>query len=284
MFARVRRCDREAFAAGPLKRVPVIVSAPSLPAKPLPAKPLPRLFVGTSGWAYTTWKPGFYPANLPAKNFLSFYASQLTSVEVNYTFGSRLKPGQLQGWLDQTPPAFRFSFKAPQRITHFSRLRDAHTLVADFFDSLAPATTTGKLGPVLFQLPPKFKADLPRLAAFLAAPAFQAPAAPHIAFEFRHPSWFTEETYTLLRDGNAALCIAESDDLQTPEVHTSATHVCFRLRRNGGYKPREITSFSKRFHALAQDRDVYVFHKHEDPPTGALNAAALLRSLRRAGK
>lgn len=257
---------------------------PSLwPAHPLPPLAL-RLFVGTSGWAYPAWKPGFYPATVPAKKLLEFYSSRLTSVEVNYTFASPLKPGQLQGWLDQTPPDFRFSFKAPQRITHLSRLRDCHTLVADFLDSLAPAAAAGKLGLILFQLPPKFKADLPRLAGFLAAPAFQALAAPPVAFEFRNESWFTDETYSILREHNAALCIAESDDLQTPEIHTASTHICFRLRRNGGYKPRELSAFAKRFHALSVDRDVYVYHKHEDAPTGALNAAALLRSLRRSGE
>ena len=257
-----------------------------MPAVPSIA-PAQRLFVGTSGWAYPTWKPGFYPTTLPAKNFLAFYASRLTAVEVNYTFASTLKPGQLQGWLDATPPHFRFCFKAPRRITHFSRLRDAHDLVAAFLATLAPAA--GRLGPVLFQLPPNFKADPQRLAAFLAAPAFSAPTSPPIAFEFRHPTWFAEDTYALLRAANSALCIAESDDLQTPEVHTSATHACFRLRRSGGYRPREIAAFAQRFRARATDptqpREVYVFHKHEDAPTGALNAAALLRALRKgAGK
>ena len=261
----------------PTRRVDLDHSASSLSAPE-------GLFVGTSGWAYPTWKPRFYPPAIPARKFLEFYASQLTSVEVNYTFASQLKPGQLQGWLDQAPPAFRFSFKAPQRITHFSRLRDCHTLVAEFFASLEPANAASKLGVVLFQLPPNFKADLPRLAAFLAAPAFQGPVAPRIAFEFRHESWFAEEAYTILRQHNAALCIASSDDLQTPEVHTSATHACFRLRRNGGYKPREISAFAQHFHALSAAHEVYVYHKHEDAPTGALNAAALLRSLRRAGR
>jgi uncharacterized protein YecE (DUF72 family) len=239
----------------------------------------PRLFIGTSGWAYSTWKPEFYPQGVSQKKFLQFYSSQLTSVEVNYTFGSELKPGQLQGWLDQTGTNFRFSFKAPQRITHFNRLRESHAEVAAFFDALKPAAAAGKLGLVLFQLPPNFKADLPRLRSFLAAPAFRRKAAPPIAFEFRHESWFTEETYALLRRCNAGLCIAETDDLTTPEIYTAATHTCFRLRRAGGYEPREIAAFAKRFQLLAQDRDVYIYFRHEDEPTGALNAAALLRKV-----
>ena len=202
-------------------------------------------------------------------------------MEVNYTFASVLKPGQLQGWLDQTGDGFRFSFKAPQRITHFSRLRDCTTHLADFFTALKPAAAAGKLGLILFQLPPNFKADLPRLRSFLAAAAFRRRNAPPIAFEFRHPSWFVPETEALLRQRNAAFCIAQTDDLATPEIHTAATHTCFRLRRSGGYKPREIAAFAERFLTLAQDRDVFVHFRHEDEPTGALNASAFLRQASR---
>ncbi len=238
-----------------------------------------RLFLGTSGWAYPTWKPGFYPKGISAKKFLGYYASMLGSVEVNYTFGSVLKPGQLQGWLDDTPPQFRFTFKAPQRLTHFSRLRACEDALDAFFASLEPAREAGKLGYVLFQLPPNFPADLPRLATFLAAPAMQGPETPRIAFEFRHPSWFSEEMYQLLREHQAAVCLAESDELQTPEVHTAQAFTCFRLRRPGGYSTGQIAGFAARFRLLARSREVFVYFKHEDAPTGALNALALLRSL-----
>ena len=238
-----------------------------------------RLLIGTSGWAYPTWKPEFYPKGVSAKKFLSFYASVLGSVEVNYTFGSVLKPGQLQGWLDDTPPHFRFTFKAPQRITHFNRLRGCEDALATFFASLAPAQEACKLGYVLFQLPPNLQADLPRLATFLAAPVMQGPQAPRIAFEFRHPSWFSEETYQLLREQQAALCLAESDELQTPEVHTARAFTCFRLRWPGGYSPEQIAGFAARFRRLAEGREVFAYFKHEDEPTGGLNALALLRSL-----
>ena len=246
---------------------------------PVPVPVSARLFVGTSGWAYPTWKPEFYPKDVSAKQFLGYYASVLGSVEVNYTFGSVLKLGQLQGWLDGTPPQFRFTFKAPQRITHFSRLRACEEALAAFFASLEPARKAGKLGYVLFQLPPSFQADLPRLAAFLAAPAMQSLQAPRIAFEFRHPSWFSEEMYKLLREHQAALCLAESDELQTPEVHTARGFTCFRLRRPGGYSAEQIARFAARFRLLARSREVFVYFKHEDAPTGALNALALLRSL-----
>jgi uncharacterized protein YecE (DUF72 family) len=231
-----------------------------------------NLFAGTSGWAYPTWKPGFYPPEVPARAFLSFYASQLTSVEVNYTFRTLPTATQLQGWLDATPTEFRFSFKAPQRITHFQRLRESRSMVTGFITSLEPARVSGKLGPLLFQLPPNFSADSARLAAFLAIPEL---AQHQTAFEFRHTSWFTDETYNILRDHNTALCVAESDDLSTPDVVT-ADFRCYRLRRNGGYTTAKLNALAKHFTELAKHSEVYAYFKHEDEPTGALNAAAML--------
>jgi uncharacterized protein YecE (DUF72 family) len=99
-----------------------------------------------------------------------------------------------------------------------------------------------------------------------------------VAFEFRHQSWFAEETYAVLRLHNAALCIAESDDLKTPEVQCARTHACYRLRSTGGYGESDLAAFAEKFTALAADRDVFVYFKHEDDPTGALNAVALLEA------
>jgi uncharacterized protein YecE (DUF72 family) len=228
--------------------------------------------VGTSGWSYPTWKPAFYPANIPAKSFLTYYASQLTAVEVNYTFRALPTHKQLEGWLAATPSGFRFSFKAPQRITHFARLRDCDPLVENFLASLEPMRA-GKLGPLLFQLPPNLSADRDLLARFLEIPAFRKSHAA-LAFEFRHVSWFSDPIYALLREHNAALCVAESDTLATPDIAT-ATHRCYRLRRSNGYTAAELDSFAQRFAALAHEGDVFVFMKHEDEPTGALAAVAL---------
>jgi len=239
-----------------------------------------RLFAGTSGWAYPTWKPDFYPAGTPAKRFLEFYATQLTSVEVNYTFRALPTAKMLDGWLAVTPANFRFSFKAPQRITHFKRLRECEDDVAQLIAALGPIQQAGRLGLLLFQLPPNFKADTERLSGFLAAPALRTKDAPPIAFEFRHQSWFSDEIYAILREHNAALCIAESDDLTTPEVHTATSHTSFRLRRSGGYSPAELDGFATRFAELAKQRDVYVYFKHEDDPSGALNATAFLKRIR----
>ena len=243
-------------------------TAPSL------ARSAPHLFIGTSGWAYPTWKPGFYPAGVPARSFLTYYASQLTAVEVNFTFRALPSATQLQGWLGATPPVFRFSFKAPQRITHFARLRDCESLVESFIHSIEPAQTAGKLGPLLFQLPPNFAADHDRLAQFLSLPTLRAATAPPIAFEFRHTSWFTDATFDILRAHNAALCAAESDDLASPDVST-APFRCYRLRRSGGYTPVELDALAQKFASLAREGEVFVFHKHEDEPTGALNAVDL---------
>jgi uncharacterized protein YecE (DUF72 family) len=252
-----------------LPRAPKLIPTAASALAPSP----PDLFVGTSGWAYPTWKPGFYPVDVPSRAFLHYYAAHLTSVEVNYTFRTLPTPAQLQGWLDATPPGFLFSFKAPQRITHFQRLRNSDATVAEFIDSLAPAKAAGKLGPLLFQLPPNCAADPPRLEAFLAAPGLRGH---QLAFEFRHPSWFTDETYAILRAHNVALCVAESDDLTTPDIAT-ADFRCYRLRRNGGYTAPELRAFAKRFTKLAKTQQVFAYFKHDDEPTGALNAASMLR-------
>jgi uncharacterized protein YecE (DUF72 family) len=253
-------------------KFPASSAIPSSAASP--AATAPQLFVGTSGWAYPTWKPGFYPASVSARSFLNYYASQLTAVEVNYTFRTLPSPAQLENWLAATPPGFRFSFKAPQHITHFARLRDCESLVESFLASIAPTRSVGKLGPLLFQLPPNFAVDRDRLARFLAIPALRAGSAPPIAFEFRHPSWFTDEIFALLREHNTALCVAESDELATPDVRT-APHRCYRLRRSGGYTEAELHTLARRFASLAREGEVFVFLKHEDEPTGALNALAL---------
>jgi uncharacterized protein YecE (DUF72 family) len=245
-----------------------------VPRRPLAAPE--RLFAGTSGWAYPTWKPDFYPESVSAKKFLGFYATRLNSVEVNYTFTKLPTPIQTADWLAQTPDSFRFTFKAPQRITHFSRLLDCQQHVADFLASISAITATKRAGLILFQLPPNFKAAPERLASFLALPALRQ--SPLLAFEFRHATWFHPETYAILAAHNAALCIAESEKLETPEIHTARTHTCFRLRMPGGYKPRQLTALAARLAALAKERDVYAYFKHEEEPTGALNAAAFLKS------
>lgn len=233
------------------------------------------VYGGTSGWAYPSWKPGFYPAKgLPARRFLEHYATRLNSVEVNYTFRTLPTAEQLAGWLADTPPHFRFSFKAPEAITHRTRLRDCEAGVAAFVASLQPVREVGRLGLLLFQLPPNFKADAARLRDLLQLAHVREE---RLSFEFRHASWFADSTYDLLHDHGAALCIAESEDLQTPEVHTAAGFVSYRLRMPGGYGPRKIAAQARQFAVLAaQGHDVFAYYKHEDEPTGPLAAEAML--------
>ncbi|MBS1814213.1 MAG: DUF72 domain-containing protein [Acidobacteria bacterium] len=236
-----------------------------------------KLFTGTSGWAYPTWKPDFYPKTVPSKKFLEYYATQLNSVEVNYTFRALPTAQQLENWLSATLEGFRFSFKAPQAITHFKRLKDCGDAVALFLDALIPVRTANRTGAVLFQLPPNFKADAARLRDFLALPAFDG--SPQIAFEFRHESWFCEEIYSILSGKNVAVCIAENEDLVTPETFT-ADFSCYRLRMPGGYNASEIATFAKKFAEMSKQREIYVYFKHEDEPTGPLAATRMLQEAR----
>ncbi len=231
------------------------------------------LYAGTSGWAYPSWKPAFYPAKLPSNKFLEHYATRLNSVEVNYTFRRYPSEKLLTGWIDATPASFRLSVKANQLITHIKRLRDARELTQRFLSSLQLLTEAEKLGVVLFQLPPFLKADTALLADFLAF----FPAAIRATFEFRHDSWFTEETFALLRQANAALCLAESEKLVVPDVAT-ANFVYYRLRK-AEYSAVERKQIAQRIGAqLAQQRDAFVYFKHEETTEGALYAEELMKT------
>ena len=235
-----------------------------------------KIFIGTSGWAYPTWKPEFYPQDVPQKKFLEHYATQLNSVEVNYTFRALPTAKMIADWLGVTDQGFRFSFKAPQRITHIRRLKDCAEAVAALSRSLAPVVAAARLGAVLFQLPPNFKVDATRLDAFLLDVRGSRLRA---AFEFRHNSWFCDEVYEVLRRHGAALCAAESDDLESPDVVT-APFACYRLRKSD-YSAKEMDAIEKILRLRAAGGEVFAYFKHEDEPTGALHAVEMLQRLRR---
>jgi uncharacterized protein YecE (DUF72 family) len=233
------------------------------------------VFIGTSGWAYASWKPGFYPQALPQKKFLEYYATQLNSVEVNYTFRQLPTRSMLEGWMAVTGTGFRFSFKAPQRITHILRLKGCSETVAALARVLAPVVEAGRMGVVLFQLPPNFKVDANCLESFLAD------ATGHglrMAFEFRHSTWFCEEVYGLLRRHGVALCVAESDDLETPDIVT-APFSCFRFRKQG-YSAEQLDLIEHNLRIRSSEGEVFAYFKHEEEPTGALCAVETLRRLR----
>ncbi len=229
------------------------------------------LYAGTSGFAYPSWKPRFYPKEVASKKFLEYYSRRLNSVEINYTFRRLPAEGTLENWIKATPEGFLFAPKAHQRITHLLRLKDAREFTEIFLRSIDPLRATRRLGPILFQLPPYFRCDQERLAAFLAG----LPSDLRYSFEFRHESWLVDPVYKLLAKHNAALCWAESEKLEIPEVAT-ASFVYFRLRK-AEYPEEEREAIRAAVQKLLkQHKDVFVFFKHEDTPDGALYAEELL--------
>ncbi|MDP9169427.1 MAG: DUF72 domain-containing protein [Acidobacteriota bacterium] len=232
-----------------------------------------RLLAGTSGFSYPAWKPDFYPADLPAKQFLAHYAGRLNSVEVNYTFRQLASAKTLEGWLAATPPGFAFACKAHMRLTHIMKMKDAGEFTDVFLKSLEPLRVARRLGPVLFQFAPSFKCDLDRLDEYLP----HLPADIRFAFEFRHESWLVDAVYERLARRNIALCLAESEKLEVPKVFT-ADFGYFRLRK-GDYAEDARRGIGAQVQALlAAGKDVYVYFKHEDDPHGALWAEELLGS------
>jgi uncharacterized protein YecE (DUF72 family) len=233
---------------------------------------MPQFFTGTSGWAYPTWKPDFYPQKLAQKKFLGHYGTRLNTVEVNFTFRQLVKETTIQNWIGETPAHFRFGVKAHQVITHIKRLKGTEDFVPRFLATIEPLAAAGRLGPVLFQLPPNLKADAALLEDFLAL----LPRAVPAAFEFRNPSWFTDSTWELLRSHSAALCVAETETLTTPDVAT-APFVYYRFRKPS-YSGTEQASMVQRIREhMGYGRDVFAYFKHEETPEGALYAVELAR-------
>jgi uncharacterized protein YecE (DUF72 family) len=232
-----------------------------------------KLHSGTSGYSYPSWKPGFYPKNVPSSKFLEYYATRLNLVEVNYTFRQLGKESTFDKWIASTPDDFVFSPKAHNKITHILKLKNAEEFTRAFLTSLDPFRASGKLGPVLFQLPPSLKVDAPRLKEFIAA----LPRGYRFAFEFRHDSWYSEEVYTALRDRNAALCLAESEERESPEIVT-ADFVYYRFRKPE-YQQPEFDRLTERVsrHRLS-GLPVYALFKHEETPAGAVYAERLLQA------
>jgi uncharacterized protein YecE (DUF72 family) len=233
-----------------------------------------QLFAGTSGWAYPSWKPDFYPQKLAQKKFLGYYATKLNTVEVNFTFRQLVKETTIQNWLAETPAHFRLGVKAHQVITHIKRLKGTEDFVPRFLATIEPLAAAGKLGPVLFQLPPNLKADSALLKDFLAI----LPRAVPTAFEFRHDSWFSDATWELLKSANVGLCVAETETLTTPDIVTAAfTYYRFRKPTYSGDERRAMVDRVRQH--IAEGRNVFAYFKHEETPEGALYAVELLREV-----
>lgn len=217
-------------------------------------------YVGTSGCYYPKWKGSFYPEKLPVAKMLPYYGERFRTVESNDTFRQLPPASTLERRAQFVPANFQFALKAPMQITHRRRLKDVDDLMVQLFDVVE--VLRERLGPVLFQLPPNFKKDAPRLRDFLTL----LPESNRVAFEFRHSSWFDEEVYALLYDHDVALCLAEVDDeLDTPFIATTDWGY-LRLRRSD-YSDAELQAWVHRIRG--QDwHDAFVFFKHEDQGHG----------------
>ncbi len=224
------------------------------------------LLAGTSGYSYKEWLGHFYPEHLAASAMLRYYAEHFRTVEINNTFYRMPAESMLSQWSEQVPEQFAFTLKAPRRITHDKRLREAESNVAEF---LRRADALGnKLGVLLFQLPPYLKKDLPRLRDFLDL----LPSGKRVAFEFRHVSWQDDEVYELLRTRAAMLCVTDTDEGDTPFVVTADCGYV-RLRRTH-YDDNELRAWVVHITAKALLR-TYVYFMHEDEALGTKFARRL---------
>jgi uncharacterized protein YecE (DUF72 family) len=233
-----------------------------------------NILVGTSGWSYKEWKGSFYPEKHPAEEMLGFYAARFPTVEVNNSFYRIPNERVLTSWAEQVPEQFRFVLKASRRITHNARLADEDGSLEYFLRAVNPLGE--RLGPTLFQLPPTFKKDLNRLQNFLGRLPHRWPAA----MEFRHPTWFDDEVYQLLRGRDVALVAVDEDEPEgtgSPLVAT-ASWGYLRLRRSA-YDLSTLAQWGERI--LGQPwGEAYVFLKHEEgSPTGPAAAQELKQIL-----
>lgn len=230
-------------------------------------------WVGTSGFQYAEWKGKFYPEDLATAKMLAFYAQQFSTTEINYTFHRIPSAKTIENWKLQTPANFRFGLKAPQKVTHFARLRDCSDTMRYFHD--VTSSLGEKLGPVLFQLPPNFKKDIVLLADFVNC----LPAGLRAAFEFRHESWFGDDVFEALRSRGAALCVADMEEITTPPVAT-AGYGYLRLRRED-YNSKDVLRWAEfvRQQSAAWS-DVFIYFKHEDAAVGPRLAKEMIKTLR----
>ena len=236
-----------------------------------------RVLVGTSGYSYKEWKGSFYPEDLPAAKMLSFYAGRFDTVEINNTFYRMPEAKTFERWVSEVPESFVFILKAPQRITHQKKLGEVGDDLRFFYETAA--VLGPRLGPVLFQLPPFARKDAQKLRDFVR----RLPPQPRAAFEFRHASWFDEEIYSILREHDAALCAADTDEVEDPEqvLVPTASWGYLRLRRTE-YDAASLAAWSRRVQSQSWS-EAYVFFKHEDEGKGPRFAEAFRQVLRTSG-
>ena len=227
-----------------------------------------RILAGASGYSYKEWLGNFYPEKIKPDEMLEWYAARLPTVEINNTFYRIPKASVLAAWAAATPERFRFAIKASRRITHISRLKieTVGEPLGWLYTNLA--ALGAKRGPVLFQLPPNFKKDLPRLAAFLQL----LPKDHGASFEFRNDTWFADDVYDALKSAGAALCLSEREDNAPPPLVETAPWGYVRLRLEA-YSDDELRAWAKRLEATSW-REINVYFMHE--PTAPAYAKALM--------
>lgn len=227
-----------------------------------------RVRIGTSGYSYAEWKGNFYPEKMAAKDMLRFYAERFSTVEINNTFYRMPTEKLLSGWAEQVPESFTFVIKASKRITHDKRLKDCGELLTYLF---GVTTTLGsRLGPLLFQLPPNFKKDLPRLQAFFD----DMPERRRMAIEFRHASWFDDEVFETLRAHGTALCVADTGEEPVAPLVATTDWGYLRLRRED-FSDEDLRDWARRIREQPW-KEAYVFLKHEEEGLGPKMAARLM--------
>jgi len=238
----------------------------------------PPLRVGTSGWSYPNWRGLFYPPGLKPADWLGFYARQFATVELNASFYRLPTPAMVERWAAVTPPGFLFAVKAWRIITHEKRLEDCQETWAQFLARIEPLG--GKLGPILFQLPPRFPADPARLARFLAL----LPSGHRYAFEFRDPSWWQDEVYALLEGRGAAFVCFDLAGLRSPRLTTGPLAYLrlhgFERRYRGGYPAAALTDWAGWLAAeRAAEREVLAYLDNTMDADDALRDAGTIAVL-----
>ncbi len=231
-----------------------------------------KVRIGTSGYSYAEWKGNFYPEKMAAKDMLRYYAERFPTVEINNTFYRMPTEKLLSGWAEQVPESFTFVIKASKRITHDRRLKECGELLTYLFG--VTSTLGSRLGPLLFQLPPNFKKDVPRLQGFFD----EMPERRRMAIEFRHASWFDDEVYETLRAQRAALCVADTGEEPAAPLVATTDWGYLRLRRED-FKDKELRDWARRIREQPWS-DAYVFLKHEEEGKGPKLAARLMELCR----
>ncbi|HEY6674105.1 MAG TPA: DUF72 domain-containing protein [Rubrobacteraceae bacterium] len=237
--------------------------------------------VGCSGWNYAHWRELVYPKGLPARRWLAYYAELFDTVEVNNTFYRLPRRESVAAWVAETPPGFLFAVKASRYLTHMKRLTDLGRGVERFYERIDPLAHSAKMGPLLWQLPESFHRDDGRLASALAG----LPPGRH-CFEFRHPSWFREEVYGLLREHDAALVIGDHPErpFQTYELTADWTFIRFHYGsrgRGGNYSEGELEDWARRIESWRENTDVYAYFNNDWKGYAVVNALLLRKMIER---